>query len=335
MSQAMEQLYRGENISREQAHALFEQVMSGDMDPIVLSSLLTALKMKGETSDEIAGAASALLAAAKPFPRPDYAFCDIVGTGGDGMNTINVSTTSALVAAACGIKVAKHGNRGVSSKSGSSDLLEQLGIRLDLNPEQARRCLDDTNVCFLFAPHYHGGIRHAMPVRQALKTRTIFNVLGPLINPARPGFMLLGVYSPALVRPIADTLVAMGLERGMVVHGSGLDEIAIHGSTHIAEINKGDITEYDITPEALGLERHDISAIEGGEPAENRLITEALLAGEGTLAQQSVIAMNVAPLLVMSGQVENLKQGVERALSVLRSGRAMDVAKQLAELSQC
>lgn len=335
MSQAMEQLYRGENISREQAHALFEQVMSGDMDPIVLSSLLTALKMKGETSDEIAGAASALLAAAKPFPRPDYAFCDIVGTGGDGMNTINVSTTSALVAAACGIKVAKHGNRGVSSKSGSSDLLEQLGIRLDLNPEQARRCLDDTNVCFLFAPHYHGGIRHAMPVRQALKTRTIFNVLGPLINPARPGFMLLGVYSPALVRPIADTLVAMGLERGMVVHGSGLDEIAIHGTTHIAEINKGDITEYDITPEALGLERHDISAIEGGEPAENRLITEALLAGEGTLAQQSVIAMNVAPLLVMSGQVENLKQGVERALSVLRSGRAMDVAKQLAELSQC
>ena len=335
MSQAMEQLYRGENISREQAHALFEQVMSGDMNPIVLSSLLTALKMKGETSDEIAGAASALLAAAKPFPRPDYAFCDIVGTGGDGMNTINVSTTSALVAAACGIKVAKHGNRGVSSKSGSSDLLEQLGIRLDLNPEQARRCLDDTNVCFLFAPHYHGGIRHAMPVRQALKTRTIFNVLGPLINPARPGFMLLGVYSPALVRPIADTLVAMGLERGMVVHGSGLDEIAIHGSTHIAEINKGDITEYDITPEALGLERHDISAIEGGEPAENRLITEALLAGEGTLAQQSVIAMNVAPLLVMSGQVENLKQGVERALSVLRSGRAMDVAKQLAELSQC
>lgn len=335
MSQAMEQLYRGENISREQAHALFEQVMSGDMDPIVLSSLLTALKMKGETSDEIAGAASALLAAAKPFPRPDYAFCDIVGTGGDGMNTINVSTTSALVAAACGIKVAKHGNRGVSSKSGSSDLLEQLGIRLDLNPGQARRCLDDTNVCFLFAPHYHGGIRHAMPVRQALKTRTIFNVLGPLINPARPGFMLLGVYSPALVRPIADTLVAMGLERGMVVHGSGLDEIAIHGSTHIAEINKGDITEYDITPEALGLERHDISAIEGGEPAENRLITEALLAGEGTLAQQSVIAMNVAPLLVMSGQVENLKQGVERALSVLRSGRAMDVAKQLAELSQC
>ncbi|OYD26034.1 anthranilate phosphoribosyltransferase [Oceanimonas baumannii] len=335
MSLAMEQLYRGENISREQAHALFEQVMNGDMDPLMLSSLLTALKIKGETSDEIAGAASALLAAARPFPRPDYAFCDIVGTGGDGMNTINVSTTSALVAAACGIKVAKHGNRGVSSKSGSSDLLEQLGIRLDLSPEQARRCLDETNVCFLFAPHYHGGIRHAMPVRQALKTRTIFNVLGPLINPARPGFMVLGVYSPALVRPIAETLVAMGLNRGMVVHGSGLDEIAIHGTTHIAEINHGEINEYDITPEELGLERHDLSAIEGGEPAENRQITEALLAGEGTLAQQSVIAINVAPLLVMSGQVKNLKQGVERALSVLRSGRAMDVAKQLAELSQC
>ncbi|AEY02271.1 anthranilate phosphoribosyltransferase [Oceanimonas sp. GK1] len=335
MNQAMEQLYRGENISREASHALFEQLLRGDMDPIVLSSLLTALKIKGESPDEIAGAASALLAAAKPFPRPDYAFCDIVGTGGDGMNTINVSTTSALVAAACGIPVAKHGNRGVSSKSGSSDLLEQLGIRLDLSPEAARRCLDEAKACFLFAPLYHGGIRHAMPVRQALKTRTIFNVLGPLINPARPSFMVLGVYSPALVRPIADTLVTMGLERGMVVHGSGLDEIAIHGPTHIAEINGNTVTEYHITPEELGLERHDISTIEGGEPAENRKITEALLAGEGTLAQQSVIAMNVAPLLVMSGQVENLKQGVERALSVLRSGRALDVAKQLAELSQC
>ncbi|OIN09694.1 anthranilate phosphoribosyltransferase [Oceanisphaera psychrotolerans] len=335
MNQAMEQLYRGENISREQSQELFGQLLRGDMDPIVISSLLTALKIKGESPEEIAGAASALLAAANAFPRPDYAFCDIVGTGGDGMNTINVSTTSALVAAACGIKVAKHGNRGVSSKSGSSDLLEQLGIRLDISPDTARRCLDEVNVCFLFAPHYHGGIRHAMPVRQALKTRTIFNVLGPLINPARPDFMLLGVYSEQLVRPIADTLLAMGLTRGMVVHGSGLDEIAIHGPTHVADIKDGQVTEYEITPEELGLTRFDIGAIEGGSPSENKEVTLALLNGGGTEAQQGVIAINVAPLLLMNGQVDSLKEGVEQVLAVLKSGQAMDVATRLAELSQC
>lgn len=335
MNQAMEQLYRGEHISREQSQELFGQLLRGEMDPIVISSLLTALKIKGESPEEIAGAASALLAAANAFPRPDYAFCDIVGTGGDGMNTINVSTTSALVAAACGIKVAKHGNRGVSSKSGSSDLLEQLGIDLNMSPDTARRCLDEVNVCFLFAPNYHGGIRHAMPVRQALKTRTIFNVLGPLINPARPDFMLLGVYSEHLVRPIADTLLAMGLTRGMVIHGSGLDEVAIHGSTHVAEINHGDITEYEITPEALGLQRHDISAIQGGSPSENKDITLALLSGHGTEAQQGVIAMNVAPLLLMNGQVASLKEGVAEVLAVLKSGRAKEIATRLAELSQC
>ncbi|MBR9857860.1 MAG: anthranilate phosphoribosyltransferase [Gammaproteobacteria bacterium] len=335
MNQAMEQLYRGEHISREQSQELFGQLLRGEMDPIVISSLLTALKIKGESPEEIAGAASALLAAANAFPRPDYPFCDIVGTGGDGMNTINVSTTSALVAAACGIKVAKHGNRGVSSKSGSSDLLEQLGINLNMSPEHARRCLDEVNVCFLFAPNYHGGIRHAMPVRQALKTRTIFNVLGPLINPARPDFMLLGVYSEQLVRSIADTLLAMGLTRGMVIHGSGLDEVAIHGPTRVAEINHGNITEYEITPEALGLQRHDISAIQGGSPSENKDITLALLSGHGTEAQQGVIAMNVAPLLLMNGQVGSLKEGVAEVLAVLKSGRAKEIATRLAELSQC
>ena len=335
MNQAMEQLYRGEHISREQSQELFGQLLRGEMDPIVISSLLTALKIKGESPEEIAGAASALLAAANAFPRPDYPFCDIVGTGGDGMNTINVSTTSALVAAACGIKVAKHGNRGVSSKSGSSDLLEQLGINLNMSPEHARRCLDEVNVCFLFAPNYHGGIRHAMPVRQALKTRTIFNVLGPLINPARPDFMLLGVYSEQLVRPIADTLLAMGLTRGMVIHGSGLDEVAIHGPTRVAEINNGNITEYEITPEALGLQRHDISAIQGGSPSENKDITLALLSGHGTEAQQGVIAMNVAPLLLMNGRVGSLKEGVAEVLAVLKSGRAKEIATRLAELSQC
>lgn len=212
MHQHLNTLYQGQSLTRDAARDAFGQVVRGEVDPIVLASLLTALKIKGETPEEIAGAAEALLAEARDFPRPDYAFCDIVGTGGDGLNTINVSTTSALVAAACGLKVAKHGNRSVSSKSGSSDLLDKMGIKLDMSPAQARRCLDELGVCFLFAPQYHAGVRHAMPVRQALKTRTLFNVLGPLINPARPSFQLMGVYAPELVGPIAKTLLALGLK---------------------------------------------------------------------------------------------------------------------------
>ena len=296
MHESLEKLYRGEDLGREASQALFEVLLHGEMDPIVLSSLLTALKIKGESPSEIAGAASALIAAAKPFPRPDYDFCDIVGTGGDGLHTINVSTLSALVGAECGIKVAKHGNRSVSSKTGSSDLLDKLGVRLDVSPEQARRCLDEENVCFLFAPHYHSAMRHAMPVRNALKTRTIFNVLGPLINPARPTYQLMGVYSPALVEPIAETLRQLGLTRGMVVHGAGLDENAIHGVSQVAEIRDGAIHPYCLSPADFGLQEFALAAIRGGEPEENRAISEAILAGRGSGAQNSAIAIKLAPL---------------------------------------
>ena len=173
MTVSLEGLYRGESLTNTESEQLFGEVLRGEMDPLVLSSLLTALKVKGESPSEIVGAAKALIAAAKPFPRPDYEFCDIVGTGGDGLHTINISTTAAIVGATCGIKVAKHGNRSVSSKTGSSDLLDKLGIKLDMSPETARHCLDEANICFLFAPQYHSGMRFAAPVRQALKTRTI------------------------------------------------------------------------------------------------------------------------------------------------------------------
>jgi anthranilate phosphoribosyltransferase len=333
MHESLEQLYRGESLSLDASQALFEVLLRGEMDPIVLSSLLTALKMKGEAPSEIAGAASALIAAAKPFPRPDYPFCDIVGTGGDGLHTINVSTLSALVGAECGIKVAKHGNRSVSSKTGSSDLLDKLGVRLDMSPAIARRCLDEENVCFLFAPQYHSAMRHAMPVRNALKTRTIFNVLGPLINPARPSYQLMGVYSPALVAPIAETLRQLGLERGMVVHGSGLDEIAIHGSTTVAEIIHGDIRHYTLSPADFGLQEFPLEAIRGGDPEQNRLISETILAGHGSDAQNSAIAINLAPLLVMGGVSADLKQGAERVFATLRSGKTLERVGRLAALS--
>ncbi|MDF5496042.1 anthranilate phosphoribosyltransferase, partial [Vibrio parahaemolyticus] len=212
-------LYEQESLTQEESQQLFDIIIRGELDPILMASALTALKIKGETPDEIAGAAKALLANANPFPRPDYDFADIVGTGGDGHNTINISTTAAFVAAACGLKVAKHGNRSVSSKSGSSDLLDSFGINLAMSAEDTRKAVDDIGVAFLFAPQYPGGVRHAMPVRQTMKTRTIFNILGPLINPARPNIELMGVYSEELVRPIAETMLQMGMKRAAVVHG--------------------------------------------------------------------------------------------------------------------
>lgn len=333
MTVSLEGLYRGESLTSIESEQLFGEVLRGEMDPLVLSSLLTALKVKGESPSEIVGAAKALIAAAKHFPRPDYEFCDIVGTGGDGLHTINISTTAAIVGATCGIKVAKHGNRSVSSKTGSSDLLDKLGIKLDMSPETARHCLDEANICFLFAPQYHSGMRFAAPVRQALKTRTLFNVLGPLINPARPTYQLMGVYSELLLEPIAETLRELGLQKGMVVYGSGLDEIAIHGETQVAEIHGEHIRYHTLTPTDFGLKYYTLEAIRGGDPDENRKITEKLLAGKGTDAQQAAIAINLSPLLVMGGKADDLKQGAELAIETLRSGDTLDKVTQLATLS--
>ena len=333
MTVSLEGLYRGESLTNTESEQLFGEVLRGEMDPLVLSSLLTALKVKGESPSEIVGAAKALIAAAKPFPRPDYEFCDIVGTGGDGLHTINISTTAAIVGATCGIKVAKHGNRSVSSKTGSSDLLDKLGIKLDMSPETARHCLDEANICFLFAPQYHSGMRFAAPVRQALKTRTIFNVLGPLINPARPTYQLMGVYSELLLEPIAETLRELGLQKGMVVYGSGLDEIAIHGETQVAEIHGEHIRYHTLTPADFGLKYFTLEAIRGGGPDGNPKITGKLLAGKGTDAQQAAIAINLSPLLVMGGKADDLKQGAELAIETLRSGDALDKVTQLATLS--
>lgn len=324
-----DKLYNQQTLSQEESQILFDAIIKGEVEPVLLSAVLTALKIKGEAPAEIAGAAKALLANANPFPSPEYDFADIVGTGGDGANTINISTTAAFVAAACGVKVAKHGNRGVSSKSGSSDLLDKFGINLAMKPETAREALDDLGVCFLFAPEYHGGVRHAMPVRQTLKTRTIFNVLGPLINPARPNIELMGVYDASLVRPIAETMAAMGMKRAAVVHGSGLDEVAIHGETTVAEIINGEITEYTLTPADFGLESHPLDAIKGGEPEENRAIITNILTGKGTDAQMGAVAVNVALLLRLFGH-EDLKANTEKAINVMKSGKAFELVGQLA-----
>ncbi len=330
MQAIINKLYQQQSLTEQESQQLFDLIIRGEMDPILMSAVLTALKIKGETPDEITGAAKALLANAKPFPRPDYDFADIVGTGGDGHDTINISTTAAFVAAACGLKVAKHGNRSVSSKSGSSDLLDSFGINLAMSPEDTRQAIDDLGVAFLFAPQYHGGVRHAMPVRQTLKTRTIFNILGPLINPARPNIELMGVYSEELIKPIAETMLQMGMKRAAVVHGSGLDEVAIHGETKVAEIREGQIHYYTLTPADFGVETYPLEAIKGGDPALNRTIITDILTGKGTLAQQSAVAVNVALLMRLFGQ-EDLQANTTKALEVMNSGRAYELVQQLAQ----
>ncbi|ABM02897.1 anthranilate phosphoribosyltransferase [Psychromonas ingrahamii 37] len=331
----LEQLYAAKSLTSEQSQAFFERVVQGQVDPIILSSVLTALKIKGETAQEITGAANALLAQATPFPRPDYDFTDIVGTGGDGLGTINISTASAFVAAACGLKVCKHGSRSVSSKSGSSDLLAAFGLNLDMSAQQARQCLDDLNICFLFAPQYHAGMRFAAPVRAALKTRSIFNVLGPLINPARPQFELMGVYAPELLKPIAEVHKELGMKRVMVVYGSGLDEIALHGETQVAELIDGKIIEYTLTPEDFGVQHYPVEAIIGGDPSENKIIIEQILQGKGSDAQQAAVAVNVSALLVLNGKADNFKEGTKQALAMMLTGKPLQLLKTLAERSQC
>ena len=241
-------LLTGEDLTADDAEHLFERLVLGQLEPAEIAGMLIALRMKGETAEEMIGAAQALSAAALPFARPDYLFADCCGTGGDGSGVINVSTAAAFVVAACGLPIAKHGNRSVSSRCGSADVLEALGAPVEVAPEEARRLLDETGFCFLFAPAYHPGMKHAAPVRRQLEVRTVMNLLGPCINPARPPVQLLGVADPKLLRRIAQTLQAVGVERALVVHGSGLDEVALHGETRAIRRAHGLLTEVELTP---------------------------------------------------------------------------------------
>ncbi|MEC4724727.1 anthranilate phosphoribosyltransferase [Shewanella sp. D64] len=334
----LDKLFAGDSATREETKQLVSSIIAGEMSEVAMAGMLVAMKMRGETIDEISGAADALRSAAKAFPAPceitrEQGIVDIVGTGGDGHNTINISTTAAFVAAAAGAKVAKHGNRSVSSKSGSSDLLAQFGIDLTMAPETARDCLDELGLCFLFAPHYHGGVRHAVPVRQALKTRTLFNVLGPLINPSHPDFIVLGVYSAELVAPIAEVLKALGMKRAMVVHGSGLDEVAIHGDTLVCELNNNVITQYTLTPEDLGVTQGQLTDLEGGTPIDNAEFTRAILQGKGLLAHSHAVAVNAGCALYISGVCDSVKSGTQRALETIASGKAYQLLEQLANAS--
>ena len=327
-NQLLEQLYSGHSLSTSESTALFNAVIQGELSNEQIAAMLIALKVRGANTEEITGAVAASLQNAKAFPHPNYSFADIVGTGGDGQNTINISTASAIVAASMGAKVAKHGNRSVSSKSGASDVLTALGVNVNVTPEQARQALDEIGVCFLFAQQYHSGFRHVAPVRAALKTRTIFNILGPLINPARPTYHLLGVYAPELVKTYAETAVALGHQHSFVVHGSGLDEVALHGETQVAEIKNSKIEYFTLTPEDFGLKAQSLESLRGGEPQENAQMLTALLQGKGKAEHANAVAANTALLLKLFGH-DDLKQNVQNVLAHLASGKAFETLQKL------
>lgn len=332
MRPQLERLCTGQSLSQPETRELFERVVQGDCSEPLLAALLIALRIKGEQSAEIAGAAAALRANALPFPRPEYEFADCCGTGGDGAGTLNVSTAVAFVLAECGLPVAKHGNRSVSSRSGSADVLETLGLKLDPSPQTSHRMLDETGFCFLFAPQYHAGVKHAMPVRRALATRTLFNLLGPLSHPAAPPLQLLGVYDAARCRTLAESLRELGCREALVVNG-GIDEIALHGATRVARLHAGEISELEIAPADAGLKTRPLSELAGGDASFNASALEALLRGKHDDAYAEAVALNAGALLWACGRNESLRDGCERALETIRSGRAIDRLSRAVELS--
>jgi len=330
---AIAELLDGNDLEQDAARDLFRRIVEGSLSEPLMAAAFVALRVKGETAEELIGGAHALRAASRPFPSPSYLFADSCGTGGDYSGSINVSTAAGIAAAACGLPVVKHGNRSFTSKCGSADVLEALGARLDLTALESREILDRTGFCFLLAPYYHPGIAHAGPVRRALKVRTIMNLLGPCLNPARPKVQLLGVPEPKLLRPIAETLRALGVERALVVHGSGLDEVAIHGFTQAIRLVEGELENLELTPEQAGLRRLPIDQIIGGTPQRNARRLRALLSGRGGEADETVVALNAGALLTTAGKTDSLRLGTVMALDAIRSGKAGEILRQFIEAS--
>jgi anthranilate phosphoribosyltransferase len=319
-----------ENLSRELACATMEQVLAGEATPSQIAGLAVALRMKGETAEEIAGFAEAMRKRMPPLHTKRSPLLDTCGTGGDNAGTFNISTTVAIVVASCGVAVAKHGNRAVSSRTGSADVLESLGVGIDLAPNDAARSLDALGITFLFAPNYHGALRHAVGPRRELGVRTVFNVLGPLANPAGATQQLLGVYSDALVYTLAEVLHELGSERAMIVHGhDGMDELTVFDKNHVAELHDGQIREYAVDPADFGLAHKDRGGVAGGTAAENAAKVRAILQGEKG-AGRDIVVLNAAAALHVAGVAKNLAEGVARAQQAIDSG---DAARKLADLA--
>ena len=335
IKEAIVKIVSKEDLSYEEAYTVMNEIMSGETTPTQNAAFLAALSTKSaraETTDEIAGCAAAMREKATRVDAGDQLF-EIVGTGGDNAQSFNISTTSALVAAAGGMRVAKHGNRAASSKCGTADCLEALGVNIEQSPEKCAELLDTVGMCFFFAQKYHTSMKYVGAIRKELGFRTVFNILGPLTNPGHPSMQLLGVYDEYLVQPLAQVLMNLGVKRGMVVYGQDkLDEISLSAPTTVCEFQDGWMKNYVITPEQFGLKRCKKEDLVGGNPSENAVITRAILSGEQDPKRDAVL-MNAGAALYIGGKADNMAEGIRLAAELIDSGKAMKTLEKLIEVS--
>lgn len=322
-----------ENLTAAEAEQVMDEIMSGEAQQMNMAAFLTALRMKGETVEEISAFAKGMRKHGIKVPVEGDVL-EIVGTGGDEANSINISTTASIVVAAAGYKVAKHGNRSVSSRSGAADCLEALGVKLDLEPDKNAEVLKKGNICFMFAQKYHAAMRFVGPVRKALGIRTVFNILGPLANPAGANLELMGVYSEELVEPMAHVLEKLGVKRALVVYGQDrLDEISVSAPTTCVELNNGEYKKYELTPEQFGVKRSSKSDLVGGDGAANAKITESILKGECTDAKADAVLMNVGAGIYLAGGAGSIEEGINIARETIKSGKAYEKLKEFVKLT--
>lgn len=321
----------GQTLSDEDAEIFFSACLRGEPTPAQVAAAVTAIRLRGETVGEIAACARAMRSAAKKLDHP-YDTVDVCGTGGDGLHTLNISTAVGFVGAGGGLKIAKHGNRAITSKSGTADVLAALGVNIDATPEQQRKALDEAGICFLFAVAHHGAMKHVSPIRQQLGFRTIFNLLGPLTNPAGARRQVVGVPSPRFIEPIGKALGQLGAVHAWVVHGSGLDELTTTGETEVAEWKDGKLRLFTITPEAVGLPRAALADITGGAPEHNAAALRRLLEGEKG-PYRDIVLLNSAAAFLVGGTVETLREGLDHAAASIDDGKALAALDQLVTLT--
>ncbi|MDD5126931.1 MAG: anthranilate phosphoribosyltransferase [Dehalococcoidales bacterium] len=333
IKEAINKLVEGNSLTVEEAAAAMEEIMSGNTTPTQLGAFLTALRIKGETAEEIAGFASVMRAkSTRVFATGPL--LDVVGTGGDNAGTFNISTTAAFVAAGAGIKVAKHGNRAASSQCGSADVLEALGVKIDLTAEQVQQCIEQVGIGFMFAQVFHPAMKHAAAPRREIGIRTVFNILGPLTNPAGAQYQVLGVASEALVEKMARVLRGLGCQHAIVVHGAdGLDEITTCDRTKLCELKERDIRSYTFTPEDFGFPRATINDLKGGTAMENAVMLRSILSGDAG-PRRDIVLLNAAAALLAADRVDSMKKGVALAAETIDSGHALSKMERLIEFSQ-
>jgi len=336
MKEIVSKIVAGENLTATEAESAMKTIMSGNSNEVEISAFLTALRMKGESPEEIASFARIMREfATKIEPKVDSTLVDVCGTGGDRLNTFNISTTAMFVVAGAGIPIAKHGNRALTSKSGSADVLEELGVDLNSSFDKIKESIEKVGIGFMFAPQHHSAMKHVMPVRRGLGFRTVFNILGPLTNPANAKAQLMGVFDPELTETLTNVFKILGLERAIVAHGDpGLDELSTLGKTKVSELKEGKVDTYFIKPEDFGLSVAEEEDIAGGTAKENAKILTDILSGEDTGPRRDITLLNAAAGILVGGVAENLTEGMEIARETLESGKAYGKLKEFVEFAK-